>query len=79
MEAGQTRRPAQILEAPIPNRSRTSSQKRQKELARMEKQRDKAAKRAQRKIERLNAPPSDPLQESDELSAPADDSETPPE
>lgn len=45
----------------------------------MEKQRDKAAKRAQRKIERLNAPPSDPLQESDELSAPADDSETPPE
>jgi hypothetical protein len=45
----------------------------------MEKQRDKAAKRAQRKIERLNAPPSDALQESDELSAPADDSETPPE
>ena len=31
-------------------RSRTSFQKRQKELARMEKQRDKAAKRAQRKL-----------------------------
>ena len=30
-------------------RSRTSFQKRQKELARMEKQRDKAARRAQRK------------------------------
>lgn len=45
----------------------------------MEKQRDKAAKRAQRKIERLNAPSSDPLQEPDELSAPADDSKTPPE
>jgi len=31
-------------------RSRTSFQKRQKELARAEKQRDKAAKRAQRKL-----------------------------
>ena len=31
-------------------RSRTSFQKRQKEIARMEKQRDKAAKRAQRKM-----------------------------
>ena len=31
-------------------RSRTSFQKRQKEIARMEKQRDKAAKRAQRKL-----------------------------
>jgi hypothetical protein len=69
----------QIFGGPIPNRSRTSSQKRQKELARMEKQRDKAAKRAQRKIERLNAPPADTLQEPGELSAPADDSETPPE
>jgi len=32
-------------------RTRTSFQKRQKELARVEKQRDKAAKRAQRKLE----------------------------
>jgi hypothetical protein len=65
----------------IPNRSRTSSQKRQKELARMEKQRDKAAKRAQRKIERLNAPAGQTLEEPDELSAPVDesDSETPSE
>jgi len=31
-------------------RSRTSFQKRQKEIARMEKQRDKAAKRMQRKL-----------------------------
>jgi hypothetical protein len=31
-------------------RSRTSFQKRQKEIARMEKQRDKAAKRVQRKL-----------------------------
>jgi hypothetical protein len=31
-------------------RSRTSFQKRQKEIARMEKQRDKAARRAQRKL-----------------------------
>jgi hypothetical protein len=45
----------------------------------MEKQRDKAAKRAQRKIERLNAPADDSLQEPDGLSAPADDSETAPE
>jgi hypothetical protein len=32
-------------------RTRTSSQKRQKELARMEKQREKAARRMQRKLE----------------------------
>jgi hypothetical protein len=32
-------------------RTRTSFQKRQKELARVEKQRDKAAKRQQRKLE----------------------------
>jgi hypothetical protein len=44
------------LEAIIPNRSRTSSQKRQKEIARMEKQRDKAAKRAQRKLFREASP-----------------------
>jgi hypothetical protein len=33
-------------------RSRTTFQKRQKELARMEKQRDKAARRQQRKLEK---------------------------
>jgi hypothetical protein len=32
-------------------RSRTSSQKRHKEIARMEKQREKAARRMQRKLE----------------------------
>jgi len=32
-------------------RTRTSFQKRQKEIARMEKQRDKAARRQQRKLE----------------------------
>ena len=32
-------------------RTRTSSQKRQKEIARMEKQREKAARRMQRKLE----------------------------
>lgn len=37
-------------------RSRTSFQKRQKEIARMEKQRDKAARRLERK---LNPSPSD--------------------
>jgi hypothetical protein len=63
----------------IPNRSRTSSQKRQKELARMEKQRDKAAKKAQRKIERLNPPAGETLQEPEELSAPVDDSKPPSE
>ena len=33
-------------------RTRTSSQKRQKEIARMEKQREKAARRMQRNLER---------------------------
>ena len=37
------------------SRSRTTFKKRQKELARMEKQRDKAAKRVQRKLEK-NSP-----------------------
>ena len=41
-------------------RSRTSFNKRQKELARMEKQRDKAARRAQRKLEKLNPTAPDP-------------------
>ena len=35
-------------------RSRTSFNKRQKELARLEKQRDKAARRVQRKLEKQN-------------------------
>lgn len=41
-------------------RSRTSFNKRQKELARLEKQRDKAARRVQRKIEKDNAGPMNP-------------------
>jgi hypothetical protein len=40
-------------------RTRTSTQKRQKEIARMEKQREKAARRQQRKLE------SKPLSETD--------------
>lgn len=36
-------------------RSRTSFKKRQKELARMEKQRDKAVKRTQRKLEKQSS------------------------
>ncbi len=36
----------------MPTRSHTTFKKRQKELARQEKQRDKAAKRIQRKIEK---------------------------
>jgi hypothetical protein len=36
----------------MPTRSHTTFKKRQKELARQEKQRDKAAKRMQRKIEK---------------------------
>jgi hypothetical protein len=41
-------------------RSRTSFQKRQKEIARMEKQRDKAARRQQRKLEK-QSPDYDPM------------------
>src|ERR1035441_4704796 len=49
--------PAASLRSPImATRSRTSFQKRQKEIARMEKQRDKAARRALRKL----APPESP-------------------
>jgi len=40
-------------------RSRTSFKKRQKEIARMEKQRDKAAKRIQRKHADKESPESD--------------------
>lgn len=40
-------------------RTRTSFQKRQKEIARAEKQRDKAAKRMQRKLMGKQSPPTD--------------------
>jgi hypothetical protein len=43
-------------------RTRTSFQKRQKELARVEKQRDKAAKRLQRKLEGPKPEEPDDLQ-----------------
>jgi len=46
-------------------RSRTSFQKRQKEIARMEKQRDKAAKRMQRKLEK-KSPDADGMIEGEE-------------
>jgi hypothetical protein len=48
-------------------RSRTSFQKRQKEIARMEKQRDKAAKRSQRKLN-----PSDNVDNDSEYLLDAD-------
>jgi hypothetical protein len=44
-------------------RSGTTFKKRQKEIARMEKQRDKFAKRQQRKVERLTGPPVDDMGE----------------
>jgi hypothetical protein len=40
-------------------RSGTTFKKRQKEIARMEKQRDKFAKRLQRKTDKLSGPPVD--------------------
>jgi hypothetical protein len=46
-------------------RTRTSFQKRQKEIARMEKQRDKAAKRLQRKL----GGEKNPDEESDVMTA----------
>jgi hypothetical protein len=56
-------------------RSRTSFQKRQKEIARMEKQRDKAARRMQRKLagkqsletstDELTSPPEAPAAEAE--------------
>lgn len=53
-------------------RTRTSFQKRQKEIARMEKQRDKAAKRLQRKLGE-KSPEEDPdaivAEESDGTAA----------
>jgi hypothetical protein len=45
-------------------RSGTTFKKRQKEIARMEKQRDKAARRVQRKAQKLSG---DPTTEDDDL------------
>ncbi len=45
-------------------RSRTTFQKRQKEMARAEKQRDKAAKRAQRKDQERTGPVEITLEEA---------------
>jgi len=50
-------------------RSRTSFQKRQKEIARMEKQRDKAAKRMQRKSRGSETATPDGLE--DRMGAPS--------
>jgi len=55
-------------------RSRTTFKKRQKELARMEWQRDKAAKRMERKLIRKHAGET-----SDEASAGLDSEDLPPE
>jgi hypothetical protein len=49
-------------------RTRTSSQKRQKEIARMDKQREKAARRMQRKLE-----PKQPIEAAIESPAPEND------
>jgi hypothetical protein len=60
-------------------RSGTTFKKRQKEIARMEKQRDKFAKRLQRKTDKLTAPPVDDMGEpvgdlsEPDLSEPKDD------
>jgi hypothetical protein len=51
-------------------RSGTTFKKRQKELARMEKQRDKAARRVQRKAEKLSG--DSPSTLSDDLGEPLD-------
>ena len=50
-------------------RSRTSFQKRQKEIARAEKQRDKAAKRAQRKLAAAQGRGPEDETETDEMAA----------
>ena len=52
-------------------RSGTTFKKRQKEIARMEKQRDKAARRIQRKAEKLNGD-SSTNSEEDDLLGPSD-------
>ena len=55
-------------------RSSTTFQKRQKEIARMEKQRDKLARRQQRKADKLNGVKEDDLGEPvGNLSLPDDD------
>jgi hypothetical protein len=54
-------------------RSGTTFKKRQKEIARMEKQRDKAARRVQRKAEKLSGTSST----EDEFSLEPDDSAEP--
>jgi hypothetical protein len=55
-------------------RSGTTFKKRQKELARMEKQRDKQARRIQRKVEKATGPPVDDMGEPvGDLSLPSDD------
>jgi hypothetical protein len=54
-------------------RSGTTFKKRQKEIARMEKQRDKFAKRMQRKTEKAAGPPADDMGEPvGDLSGPQD-------
>jgi hypothetical protein len=63
-------------------RTRTSFQKRQKEIARMEKQRDKAAKRLQRKLGEKNPGESDSETETEAETiageGPVETIETPP-
>lgn len=55
-------------------RSGTTFKKRQKEIARMEKQRDKFAKRLQRKTEKAAGPPIDDMGEPvGDLSVSQDD------
>lgn len=51
-------------------RSHTTFKKRQKELARVEKQRDKVAKREQRKIEKGTGPGEDVFDENAVLTGP---------
>ena len=57
-------------------RSGTTFKKRQKEIARMEKQRDKAARRVQRKAEKLSGDSSGNSEE-DDLLGPSDESAEP--
>jgi len=57
----------------IATRSRTSFKKRQKEIARMEKQRDKAAKRMQRKLARQEGPSTAHEAETGGFTEPADE------
>jgi hypothetical protein len=64
-------------------RSGTTFKKRQKEIARMEKQRDKAARRVQRKADKLsgessgNSEDDDLLGVSDEANGPSDEANGP--